>query len=178
MTSSASIESCAPTPKRNIQVYKMGANPEEQNRKRKKNKHRGRSGDTEDQVRDLEEHKRENAEPKEDTGEAINYLSILLVLISFFLKKNSKFCRFAYLETFCSWSFTQLVFWFFFSMLIYLNIHYIPRNINKRLIFWICFKLKGITEAYLLVAHRYISKTLLNIHMRPGWEIYSSLKLF
>lgn len=69
MTSSAQIESRGPPCfVRNIQVYKMGANPKEENRKTQSRRTHtgGRSRDTEDQGRDFEEHKRENAEPKED----------------------------------------------------------------------------------------------------------------
>lgn len=64
----------------------MGANPKEENRERQRRRTRfgGRSGGTEDQ--DFEEHKTEIAEPKEDAGELINHLSILLCLISQFLK--------------------------------------------------------------------------------------------
>lgn len=46
----------------------MGANPEEENRKtqRRRTNIEGRSRDTEDQDRGFEEHKRKNAEPKDD----------------------------------------------------------------------------------------------------------------
>lgn len=42
------------------------------------------------EIQKIEEHKREDAEPKEDTGEAISYLSILFGLILNIFK--SKVC--------------------------------------------------------------------------------------